>query len=216
MGLFKRLSATINASMEAVVDKVENHDAVIEAALLDCRKAAAQTRVRLVRLRKDGEQLCKQLTKAEDDIHLWQNRALTCADENHQRALQCVKRKKIAESQSVNLAERLEQHRNLEQQVQSRLMDIEQKISEISRQRNAMRSRQSVAEASELINRLDGSVNPSIDETFERWESRLLSTELEDESTDSLEADFIHKEEMQDLGLELEILIAENRETQNG
>ena len=57
MSLIKRMSTSITASVGRAVSKVENHDAIINAALRDTQQAAARSRVRLERVRKDGHAL---------------------------------------------------------------------------------------------------------------------------------------------------------------
>ena len=52
MSLIRRLSASITSSVDRAVSKVENHDAIINAALRDTQQAAARSRVRLERVRK--------------------------------------------------------------------------------------------------------------------------------------------------------------------
>ena len=55
MSLIRRISASITSSVDRAVSRVENHDAVINAALRDTQQAAARSRVRLERVRKEGE-----------------------------------------------------------------------------------------------------------------------------------------------------------------
>ena len=57
MSIIRRLQATISAGLDNAVSQVENHDAVVEAALKDARTAAARARVRLARVQKEEETL---------------------------------------------------------------------------------------------------------------------------------------------------------------
>ena len=57
MSLIRRISTSITSSVDRAVSKVENHDAIINSALRDTQQAAARSRVRLERVRKDGHSL---------------------------------------------------------------------------------------------------------------------------------------------------------------
>ena len=52
MSLIRRISTSITSSVDRAVSKVENHDAIINAALRDTQQAAARSRVLLERVRK--------------------------------------------------------------------------------------------------------------------------------------------------------------------
>lgn len=216
MHLFKRITTTINSSVEDVVSRLENHDAIVEASIRECRQAAARTRVRLARVKRDGEQLRNMRVKTARDIALWTDRAAGSVDSDENKALQCVKRKQQSETALRNLDASIQQHQQAERKLQDSLTHIEKRILEISQQRNTMRSRQSAAEAVRIINRLEGDSDSSVEETFERWESSLLESEIaRDYETryDSLESEYLEQEELDDLKEELQKLV-QNREGQ--
>lgn len=60
MNLISRFSATLMAGVDKTVSQIENHDAVIEASLKESQRAAAQARVRLQRVTRDGEALLQK------------------------------------------------------------------------------------------------------------------------------------------------------------
>jgi len=214
MSILKRITATVSASMDSVVSRVEDHDAVIESSIKECRQAAARIRVRLANVKRDGKQLQDTKTRLENDIELWEGRAIDAAQENEQRAMQCLKRKKLAEAQLVQTEESLAQHLNSEQKLVKNLALIESRVSEISQKRNTMRSRQSVSEAMKIIHKLEGDSSYAVDDTFDRWESNLLEREIATEadySVDQFENEYIQQEELDSLKVELEELT--NRKT---
>ena len=209
MSFLKRITATVSASMDSVVDRVEDHDAVIESSIKECRQAAARTRVRLVSVKRDGEQLLNTKSRLEKDIELWKSRALDAAGENEERAIQCMKRKNLAESRMVQTTDALALHLHSEQKLVKNLASIESRISEISQKRNTMRSRQSVSEAMKIIHKLEGDSSYAVDDTFDRWESNLLEREIATESDhamDHFENEYIEQEELNSLKVELEEL----------
>ena len=204
--------------MENVVSRVEDHDAIIEASIRDCRQAAARIRIRLAKVKRDGEQLHKKKDKLSKDIMLWSDRAIEAASDekacNQDRAIQCLKRKKLAAAELEKTEQTLCQHGLNEQKLVQNLSLVEKRIEEISQKRNTMRSRQSVSEAMKIINKLEGDSCFAIDDTFDRWETNLLEREigfaevgLESEiQVDEFEHAYIEQEEMELLKAELDQL----------
>jgi len=179
MSLIKRLSATLTASVDNLVDQVENHDAVIEASIKKARQASADTRVRLSRLQKDGKRLELRIEKLKNDSDKWQERAVSAAKENQDKALQCLQRKKQSKAELDLLEKNLAAHKSTERHVAENLKKVESRVSELSLQRNSFRSRESAARANHIIQRLEGDHGNGIEETFDRWESNLLAQETD-------------------------------------
>ena len=218
MTLIKRISASITSSLDRAVSKVENHDAIIDAALRETQQAAARSRVRLARVQKDGNSLNARYEELQTAVKRWTERARNLADNDEQKALECLKRRNECLSQIKNLEASIDKHRELESQVTENLKKIEARIAEVSHQRNVMRSRQSVAEAMRVINNIEGVSYGEIEDTFDRWEINLGETELNLGSipgTDSLESEFLASEDDAALRAELELLLStENEVTQ--
>lgn len=214
MNLLKRITTTINATMNDVVGRVEDHDAIIDASLQQCRQAAARTRARLTKVKRDGAQLQTKRDKLAEDIALWAQRAIDNADADEEIALNCLKRKKWAETERTRLEGMILEHTEIESSLQTRLEQIEARIREINLKRNSMRSRQSLAEAMHIMEKMDGDSGSTVDDTFERWESVLLERELfaSDEGTkDRFEMQFVEQEERESLLQELKTLSARTR-----
>lgn len=212
MSLFRRITATLSASMDSVVGRVEDHDAIIESSIYDCRKAASRIKVRLARVQKDGQQLRQRKNRTEQDLASWTERALNTMNQDEGTALQCLKRKQQSEAQLQQITESLQQFQQSEKQLRQNLAEIQFRLSEISQKRNTMRSRQSVSEATRILNKVEDYSNGSLDETFDRWEARLLETEMlcdSNDSVDSFENAFIESEEKQALKAELQLLAAQ-------
>ena len=50
MNLFRRITASFTGSIESAVSQLENHEAVVQAALKDTRAMAAKAKVRFARV----------------------------------------------------------------------------------------------------------------------------------------------------------------------
>jgi phage shock protein A len=215
MRLIKRISTTVSSTLDKAVSKVENHDAIINAALRETQQAAARSRVRLVRVQKDGNNLKLRRDELRKASIQWTERAKSVAAGDESKALECLRRRKECETQASGLEGSIEKHRELEDRVTENLKKIEARIGEVSHQRNMMRSRQSVAEATRIINNIEGVSYGEIEDTFDRWEINVGETEImlgSGSSTDSLESAFLVEEDSEALRAELAVLINKDDE----
>ena len=215
MSMFKRISTTITSSVDKAVSRVENHDAIINAALQETQAAAAKSRVRLARVQRDGESLRTRHRELKTAIGRWTERAKKVAPDDESKALECLRRRKDCEVQLKNLDASIANHCELEQRVTENLKKIEARIGEVSHQRNMMRSRQSVAEATRIVNNIEGVSYGQIEDTFDRWEINLGESEIMVGSscnTDTLDSTFLAEEDQDELRAELADLLGEEKE----
>lgn len=210
MSLIRRISTSITSSVDRAVSKVENHDAIINSALRDTQQAAARSRVRLERVRKDGQSLKTRQSNLQQAVSRWTERAKSIAASDEQKALECLRRRKDCEMQLHNLHDSIEKHDELEAKIADQVKKIEARVGEVSQQRNMMRSRQSVAEAMRTINNIEGVSYGEIEDTFDRWEINLGETEIltgAGSTTDPLDSAFLVEEDTAELRAELSELL---------
>ena len=215
MSLIRRISTSITSTVDRAVARVENHDAIINAALRDTQQAAARARVRLERVRKDGHNLTTRRANLEQAVVRWTDRARKVAAEDEARALECLRRRKDCETQLTNLRESIARHEELEARIADQVKKIEARIGEVAQQRNMMRSRQSVADAMRTINNVEGISYGEIEDTFDRWEINLGETEIlmgASTNTDPLDSAFLAEEDTAELKAELDELLKSDKE----
>ena len=215
MSLIQRISATLTSSVDRAVSRVENHDAIINAALKDTRRAAARSRVRLERVRRDGNALKARYRELETATTRWSERARSIGAEDETKALECLRRRRECLKQIENLKESIASHDELEQRISEQVKNIEERIKEVTEQRNMMRSRQSVAEAMHAMNSVQGGSAIDIEDTFDRWEINLGETEIlfgTTHTSDPLDTQFLEEEDKAELRAELEDLLGHDRE----
>jgi phage shock protein A len=212
MSIFKRISATFSSRVDQMVSQIENHDAVVEVAIKESRQATAKAKVRLARVQRDGELLRNKINQLQNDEMLWTNRAREIAHKNEDKALECVRRRKLCQKQLEQYTQALKKHEALEQRLAQDIHAAERKLAEMNQQRNLMRTRQSAAQALNSISGVDETVALDVAEAFERWEIKVTESELEVGTVDSmdlLDQEFLEAEDKQTLQAELEQLLAE-------
>ena len=215
MSLIRRISATLTSSVDRAVSKVENHDAIVNAALRDTQQAAARSRVRLARVRKDGQALKDRYQSLQLAETRWTERARSVAASDEAKALECLRRRKECAKQIRNLEDSIEKHEELEGRIAEQVKKIDARIGEVAQQRNMMRSRQSVAEAMRAIHNIEGVSYGEIEDTFDRWEINLGETEFlfgAHASADPLDTEFLAEEDTEALRAELAELLQSEKE----
>jgi len=213
MKLFSRISATVLAGVDRTVSHVENHDAVIEASLKETQRAAARARVRLQRVKRDGETLRSTQDALKNKIEHWTQRAKDNHEVDRTLALQCLARRKQCISEEQELQTLISQHVIMEDRLTTTIVSIEKRATQMSQQRNQMRSRESTAEAQWIISRVDNIETGGVDDIFERWDLSISETEISAGTpvdlacVDALEEQFNSIENEAELEAELNALI---------
>lgn len=219
MSIFRRLQATVSASLDNAVSQVENHDAVVEAALKDARSAAARARVRLARVQKEEANMQTKLNELQNMHQKWTDRAISTAKQDETQALECVKRRNACEQQITQTKEAITRHKELVINVGTSVDRIESRITDLTQQRNLMRSRHSAAEALRVINKIEGDCADGIDDTFERWEMLVTETEYmagNSAQVDTLNEAYVEAEDAENLKADLANLLSKEADFDKG
>ena len=90
MSILKRLVTTVHSSVDRTLAGMENHQAVVDAALKESRHAVAEARVRLGRLEMDAKSQRERVTELASEAELWNERALSVAEQDREKALSCI------------------------------------------------------------------------------------------------------------------------------
>ena len=132
----KRLVASISASFDDLVSKIENHEAVAEVTLQEIRTAAAKIRSQLNITRQRIEYLQNQDNSLQQDCERWQARALQCSEHDRERALRCVQALEQCEQQKKALRQQIQENTRLQEELIRHLNHVEQRLSELQFKRD--------------------------------------------------------------------------------
>ena len=210
MKRIKKLTTSILASFDWMVSQVENHEALVTAAIREACEATARAKVQLARVRQDGQNMRRRLVELQENERLWKERALKTAEADEKKALECIRRQKRVLREIGELETQERAHAGLEKQLSEDITKLDEKLSRLRQQRNLLRTRESRAEAVRVLQSEDSSLLTEIDDIFERWESKITQYEIEGESAsgagDSLESEFAETEQEDELRAELQRL----------
>lgn len=210
MSLFKRLSITLFSHLDGVVNEIENHDALIEAAIDEQAKKIAAAKYQLLQLTQKRDSATNKIAQLNDQQHQWQQRAITSATDDKEKALICLQRKRdiqqqidkttLSEHEYVKACELLERDLKV-----GRL-----ELDEFKQKRYLLKAKQSSADVLQRVEKNSRINNSELEKSFARWEanicekhSYLASLVENDDSMDQLEKDYLRNENRQSLQAEL-------------
>ncbi len=216
MKLFTRITATLNATAESAVARFENHEAITESALKTIRQAVSEARVRHERVVRDGQEIRRTVATLNEQISQWTERARLSTADDETRALACLDRRAACRAQLIHANESLAQHALLETQTRDRLEQMQLRLEQINLHRNQLRSRESVAKATQALNSVDGSApSAGINELFERWEVSIGESEIHNEVHSTPADPLMHEFETEERRVNLQRELAELKGGQN-
>jgi|694.fasta_scaffold03113_18 phage shock protein A len=212
MNSLRRITASIMSSVEGVVGKLENHEALVTAAIREAEHSSGKAKARLGRVQKDGVDMRKRVEELREQAALWEERAKRVATQDETKALECIKRRQHYASQAKSLEEQAAHHAKLERQLNTDLVTVNEKLKSLRQQRNILRTRESRAEALRAVSSIESSTIGEIDDIFDRWEARIAACEEHVDSAESCQQDdlsieFTSKEEEQELRAVLASLV---------
>lgn len=216
MRRIKRWTTTIVASFDSMIGQIENHEALINSSIREMQEAGSRARVQLRRVKTDGQGMRKRLLELEETRVLWKERALAVAEEDKQRALECVRRVKRAEREKGALEEQEREHSKIEKQLTDDLAQMEERLQKLKQQRNILKTRQYRVDALKAARGEDSHLYSEMDEIVDRWDQKVSQCEffadIAPHLEDELEVEFSNKEEESDLEAELRELLKDRAE----
>ncbi|OED35797.1 hypothetical protein AB833_29295 [Chromatiales bacterium (ex Bugula neritina AB1)] len=214
MSILKRLVTTVSATVDRTVAGIENHQAIVDVALRDCRLAVTRAKVRLAGLQKDGGKYRNRITELHSEIELWSERARSVAETDRAKGLECLQRRKQRQSELVVVQNQLKEHERIESGVRNSVEVSLQRVQALQQQRNQMRTRESAAQAQRIMQSMEVKTGGGVDEVLERWEVSVGEAEMMadtlaplDNGADDLAVSFMCAEESKDLEYELDQLL---------
>jgi len=176
MNSLKRIFVSLKGQIDHVADEFENHEALAGAAIQDLQAIASKTRLHLHRVSKMSEQYQQQLAEQQEQASLWSERAVKVRAEDEQKALQCVKRLRLAQQQMSLLEQQYQKSTAQEAKVRDDLNTISEQLLVLKNKKEILAARQNRVG---IQREHQGDSMQDVQSVFERWEWAVVSTEYE-------------------------------------
>ena len=217
MSIFKRTFTSLYASIDQMVGEIENHDALIDAAIKEQKKKIAAARVQLRRVEASEKRIDDQLAQLCINAKLWTQRAAVEAKDqaNEQQALMCLQRRQKVQQKIEKLQLMKDEYRHSTDRMQQDISQCEQDLTAMTQKHQMMRARQSTSDAMQIVERDSGIGLETIENSFDRWEVKISQSELTvdrlDNGVDFIEQEYLQEENEQQLRFELAQLLLQDK-----
>jgi phage shock protein A len=218
MSLFKRLSVSLRTQLDGAVSRIENHDAVIDAALQESRDAIARLKLQQSRMNNKIETIDSQLETLHCDEQNWVRRAKSQAKQDEARAIACLERRDRCVEQIEQLQQQREQCKAMIYRLDKKLVQLQQKFINDEQRLQEYRGRELSAKAEHAIADIVCSESAGIEQAFDRWELAITRKEMHQptldpttDDVDTLEERFVRDERLAEHKAELKALMEEDK-----
>jgi phage shock protein A len=207
MRVFHRLQQTFSLHVDALLDQVENQEAVVLATIREVERGATRVRIYRKACERRIEELEQSIQNQAADARVWHDRARRLK-QDRDRALECLRRFRAAEANEAGAREHLRKQQQLLESLHTDERTIEEKLGELRRRRAQLSSREARTDAQSGLANLG-----DIDAVFDRWEARIeereVATEARAAGRDGFARSLSEEEEQAALTADLERLLAE-------
>ena len=210
MSLFKRLSSTFIARLDQVVGEIENHEAVVQAALNDMQKKIAKAKLALAKVHQEEQRLQSQMAEQQQGAEQWRKRAMEAARENESLALDCLNRSQNCDRRAEQLKHALTNFSENARQLSEQVETGEQKLGELKQKLVLMKARESSTQVLALTPEMDRRSEKLLEDAFDRWDLSIGENELvmgEIKMADPLEQQYLDRERKEALRRDLNKLL---------
>jgi phage shock protein A len=183
MSILDRLSRLLRANINDLINRAEDPQKIIEQALSDMRDAYQQARTEVAGAMGENIKLEREVKENQLLALEYKGKAEDALKANRDDlAREALKRKKNFDDLAVGFAAQLEKQSATIEGLKTQLRALEAKIDEFEGRKKLLQARQTVAQASETLDKVSGFDKArGAAEAFERMDKKV--TGMEDTAT---------------------------------
>lgn len=185
MSLLKRISVSFRSQLDSAVSRIENHDAIIDAALQESRDAIARLKLQQSRINRKLQAIDSQTESRRNDEQSWVRRAKTLAERDEAQAIACLERRDRCSEEIEQLKQQHDHYSEMAFRLSKDLSKLEQKLILDEQRLQSFRGRDLTAKAEHTIRDVICSDATDLDQTFDRWELAITRKEMQQQGVDS-------------------------------
>ncbi|MDM8546520.1 PspA/IM30 family protein [Candidatus Venteria ishoeyi] len=213
MSIFQRMNDIINASINDLLDRVEDPERMIKQIIREMEDNIAQAKEGVIDAIASEKQLEKELERHRKQADSWHDKARQAlANDKEELARSALAQKKEIDRIIENLEPSWESAAQTSQRLKKQLKALEQRLDEAKRKRTTLQARQRAAQARTQMSQTMDTFQNGLDaqHKFDRMEDKVSEMEARSEAIDELEDDntplekeFLEMEIDQDIEAEL-------------
>ena len=188
MGLLDRIINVIKANLNALLEKFEDPEKMVEQALRDLNNLYRESKVAVAQAMAELSKLEKKYAEQVELVNKWQEKAkmaLAAGDENLAR--EALLRKKQHEQTAKMYAQQIEKQKKVVEQLKAKLKELAMKIDELKMKKDTIIARAKTAKAQlQLKEELAKMSDNSILEVIDRMEDKVEHLEAKADAADHM------------------------------
>lgn len=204
MKMFKKLCISLSGSIDSLVDRLQNHEALAVASLSELEEKIRGARVSQAELGRALKRTGDDMSSARESAIKWRERAMERGIVgDREAALECLQRVHQEEERAASLEKQMETSRASHARLQQTITEMRNAHSVLSLRLRELRLRQQCEgfdAGSQLLSAAEA------EQTLNRWEDSLGGT-LERPDIDIFEQPFRQREDRLRLENELTALL---------
>jgi len=180
MGIFKRISLIIRSNLNALIEKAEDPEKMLDQIIADMNENMREIKLQIARSIKDEKLLERKYDENEKLVNDYDGKALLALEKsNDNLAREALRRKKTYTDIAGSLKKELEEQRKAVELLKTSFKALEVKIDEAKNKRQILLSRQKRAETRLDLSDTVNTVNEQADlfDAFDRMAEKVASTE---------------------------------------
>jgi len=180
MGIFKRISLIIRSNINALIEKAEDPEKMLDQIIADMNENIREIKLQIARSIKDEKLLERKVEENRKLCSEYEGKALLALEKNSEElAREALKRKKSYEGIASSLETELEEQRKAVELLKTSYKALELKIEEAKNKRQVLLSRQKRAETLIDLSDTVSSINEQADlfDAFDRMADKVAKTE---------------------------------------
>ncbi|MET1254322.1 PspA/IM30 family protein [Aliikangiella maris] len=219
MSFIKRLSIQLFSKLDDAVTELENHDALIGAAINQQKQKVFIAKKQQANLNLHINQIQETLHTTQKKQQQWHQRAQQQIVSDPEKAKECIHRQLQLTQQIEKLQQTLQAYQTAQAQLTADIQRFEQDIWQHQQKRDLLKTRQSrLSLQTSSQHEATGNI---INDSFNRWEANIMATESNSinrlnsidlvsavNSDNHLEQSFLEAEYAEKIQAEFEQLIA--------
>jgi len=186
MSIFSRFSDIINANLNALLDKAEDPQKMVRLIIQEMEDTLVQVRSVAARTLAEKKELTCQLTRMEDDVVEWDNRAALALSKDREDLARSALIEKSKVQDTVN-ALQADIDRTDEQvdRLSSEIAQLQEKLSDAkARQASILMRERTVSSRLTVKRTLDSSKVDDALQKFDRYEAKIDNLESQVDAYD--------------------------------
>lgn len=180
MGIFKRISLIIRSNINALIEKAEDPEKMLEQIIADMNENMREIKLQIARSMKDEKLLEHKVDENRKLAGEYESKALLALEKNSEDlAREALKRKKSYSDITTSLETELDEQRKAVELLKTSYKALELKIEEAKNKRQVLLSRQKRAETQIDLTDTVSSINEQADlfDAFDRMADKVAKTE---------------------------------------